>query len=301
MDDLRQMRTLLAIADEKSVRRAADALGITHGAVSRTLKRLEDIYGTLLFHRSKRQMTPTEAGAVLVRTARETLARFEDARRAIATISDRHMLGLSIAADSTLTLDLMLPVLSERIGIEGSARIDARTGDWPTMRPLLARGDIDIFLGVRPDEAIREFRVTHVPVSQPVLVVRKGHPLLDKHPLNFTDIQDYPGITTRIPDWVLKIVMDPLTHPERFRMAFTDNLDLIFETVRRNDAVSGGTPALFATQLRRGEFEILRFVDNPFQGQFRAVAVTREEEPPAAVARFLETLLKRAQENLEDG
>lgn len=300
MDDLRQMRVLLTIAEEKSVRRAAEALGITHGGVSRTLKRLEDIYETRLFHRSKRQMTPTETGAVLVRTAREALARFEDARRVMAEIEDRHRKGLAIAADSTLTLDLMLPVLTERIGAEGGVRIDARTGDWPTMCPLLERGNIDIFLGVRPDEPVRGFDVTVVPVPQPVLVVRRGHPLLDKDPLHIADIQDYPAITTRIPDWVANIVTTPLPHPERFEFGFTDNLDLIYEAVRNNDAVSGGTPRLFAGPLERGEFEILRFVDDPFDGRFQAVAITRQEDVPPAVSRFLETLLKRAGENLKE-
>lgn len=60
----------LAIARDRSIRRAAISLGVTPGAVSQALQRLERRLGVSLFHRTTRRMSLTGPGeALLVRIA----------------------------------------------------------------------------------------------------------------------------------------------------------------------------------------------------------------------------------------
>lgn len=56
----------LAIARDRSIRRAAVALGVTPGAVSQALQRLERRLGVALFHRTTRRMSLTGPGEALL-------------------------------------------------------------------------------------------------------------------------------------------------------------------------------------------------------------------------------------------
>lgn len=66
---LNALRAFEAVVRLGSVTRAAEELHVTHGAVSRHLKSLEDALGTALFHREGRGLAPTPAGHRLFEAA----------------------------------------------------------------------------------------------------------------------------------------------------------------------------------------------------------------------------------------
>ena len=63
--DLIQMETFLAVAEERSFSRAAARLHRTQPAVSQAIAKLEGELGEVLFERSSRDGTLTDAGEVL--------------------------------------------------------------------------------------------------------------------------------------------------------------------------------------------------------------------------------------------
>lgn len=62
---LNMLRVFEEVAHHRSFNRAADALNVTQGAVSRQIKQLEDYLGIRLFLRTPRGLTLTEAGSAL--------------------------------------------------------------------------------------------------------------------------------------------------------------------------------------------------------------------------------------------
>ena len=62
--ELRQLRHLLAIAEHQNFHRAAQALNLTQPAISKSLRKLEEILGTALVERSKRGVTLTPLESV---------------------------------------------------------------------------------------------------------------------------------------------------------------------------------------------------------------------------------------------
>ena len=58
-----------------SFTRAAEELGVTHGAVSRPIRLLEEWLGTRLFLRTSRNAVPTQAGTDLLAEAGPALDR----------------------------------------------------------------------------------------------------------------------------------------------------------------------------------------------------------------------------------
>jgi LysR family hydrogen peroxide-inducible transcriptional activator len=69
----RDLQYLVAIAENGSFGKAAQACGITQPALSERVKRIELTLGVRLFERSKRGLTITAVGAQLVPKARELL------------------------------------------------------------------------------------------------------------------------------------------------------------------------------------------------------------------------------------
>ncbi|MGH7058492.1 MAG: LysR family transcriptional regulator, partial [Acetobacteraceae bacterium] len=70
-----------AAARHLSFSKAADELNVTHGAVSRQVKSLEDYLGVHLFRRLNRALRLTDEGQAYARAVREILDSLADATR----------------------------------------------------------------------------------------------------------------------------------------------------------------------------------------------------------------------------
>lgn len=71
--DTKQIEYILKIAEENNITRAAEKLFITQSALNQQLLKLEKELGTPLFHRSRTNWRPTEAGNIYIQGARELL------------------------------------------------------------------------------------------------------------------------------------------------------------------------------------------------------------------------------------
>lgn len=86
--DLRRLRYFVAVAEERSVGKAAERLRMAQPPLSVQIRKLEAELGTPLFRRGTRGMDLTEAGLALLSRASEALALAEEgfeAARAIAS------------------------------------------------------------------------------------------------------------------------------------------------------------------------------------------------------------------------
>lgn len=112
--DMKQLRTLVAIADAGSVTRAATILNIVQPAVSRHIKLLEDDLGTPLFERSRNGMDLTEDGKTLLEYARRVLKEVEQARAEIRP-SKGEVGGIVTVGLLPSTCDLITSLLAREI------------------------------------------------------------------------------------------------------------------------------------------------------------------------------------------
>ena len=72
--DIRQIRNFLRLCETLNFRKAADQINIVQPALSRQIQLLEYEVGAMLFNRSSRTVTLTEAGIYFQREATRILA-----------------------------------------------------------------------------------------------------------------------------------------------------------------------------------------------------------------------------------
>lgn len=70
--DLRLLEYFLTVAKEGNITKAADRLHVTQPTISRQLTDLEDMLGTSLLIRGRRQVTLTEAGVLFQQRPRRS-------------------------------------------------------------------------------------------------------------------------------------------------------------------------------------------------------------------------------------
>jgi DNA-binding transcriptional LysR family regulator len=106
------METFLAVAEERSFSRAASRLHRTQPAVSQAIAKLESELGEVLFDRSSRDGTLTDAGEVLREYAAKLLNLRGEASSALNELRSLHRGRVNIAANEYTCLYL-IPLLDE--------------------------------------------------------------------------------------------------------------------------------------------------------------------------------------------
>ena len=147
-----ELTAFMAIARERSFRRAARRIGLSPSALSRTLRDLEDRLGVRLLNRTTRSVSPTEAGQALYERLGPAIADIESAVGEAGSFRDspkgRVRLNLPrLAADLVLA-----PVLGRFAEIYPDIHLDLTIDD--ALTDVVAEGfDAGVRLGerVQPD------------------------------------------------------------------------------------------------------------------------------------------------------
>ena len=99
---LRELRYLVAVAEEGQVARAAERCHVGQPTLSTQLKKLEDTLGVQLFERGPRGLKPTAAGAPIIAQARVVLEEAQKLRDLARATQDPMTGALRVGAIPTL-------------------------------------------------------------------------------------------------------------------------------------------------------------------------------------------------------
>jgi DNA-binding transcriptional LysR family regulator len=184
--DVNQLEVLVAVANEQSFSRAAQALHRTQPAVSQAIRRLEVELGEPLFDRSSKDGTLTAAGRVLFDFAEQMLNLRLGAHRAIKELKDLHHGKLALSANE-YTVMYLLPVLAvfrarhPHLKVEVKRSLASRIAS-----EVLGRGvEIGVVSFKPADEAIAS---TPVVMDELALIVAPSHPLAAKETVSVREL-----------------------------------------------------------------------------------------------------------------
>lgn len=199
LPELRLLRSFVVIAEEGSLRQAAERLMIAQQSLSQQVRVLEARTGAPLLRRTSQGVTLTPVGEILLREALPVLGQAERAMDAVARSVRGEGVELRVGFLSSLANEVMPPVVrllaerhpgvalhSEDLAIAGLvAGVRAGRHDAAITRPPLV------------DDLAAE------PVgSEPVVVaLPDGHRLADSPRLRLADLADEPWVMTRRESW----------------------------------------------------------------------------------------------------
>jgi LysR family transcriptional regulator, regulator of abg operon len=196
---LNHVRDVLAIADQGSLRAAAQHLGMAQPALTRSIRELEHELNAALFERHARGMALTPAGQAFVARMRVVQAELERAQHEVSQISGeatgRVSIGLSIAANITLLPEILKPFKRQFPHV----RLKVMEGVFPQLRKQLLDAELDFYVGPLIDQNLpRELVMEKLFDNQRAVLARKGHPLAEAKSL--ADLTGAHWIGTAIAD-----------------------------------------------------------------------------------------------------
>ena len=109
---LDEMQAFVAVVDTGSLTAAAEALGLTVSAASRTLGRLEEKLQTTLLRRTTRRLELTEEGATFLAHARAVLDAVDAAEEQMAARRMRPAGRLRVDAATPFMLHVLVPLIA---------------------------------------------------------------------------------------------------------------------------------------------------------------------------------------------
>ncbi len=184
MIELRQLRSLIAVAEQKSFSAAADILHTVQSNVSAHVARLEQELGVILIDRKDYRLT--SEGQAVVDRAYRIEAELEAIHSDVAALSNEvigtvrlGMIGTTARWLLPKLLDLskkLYPKL-DLIGVEGTSSV---------LETQLESGRLD--LAVIPIPVGGDFYFQNLFQEELVLVVKKDHPLASKEKVDLSDI-----------------------------------------------------------------------------------------------------------------
>ncbi len=197
--DLRVLRAVVVIAEERSITRAAARLHLSQQSLSTQLRTLEAQVGASLFDRSSRGVTPTAVGEVMLREATPLLDAAHRAMETVARSARGEDLELRVGFLSSLANEVMPPVVSAFARSHPDTEL--HTADLPIGELVAAvrGGNLDAAVTRPPlvDDLVSELLGS----ESVVIAVPDGHPLARRRRLRLAELADERWVMTPRTSW----------------------------------------------------------------------------------------------------
>lgn len=192
--NLHALNQFLTIVDHRSITAAAEALGLSQSALTKSLKRLEDELGVKLLERLPRGVIPTRYGEILARQAR--LADLE-IQRGLAEIDaigkgTSGILRIGGTPIWTITLIPQAAILlrSER----PNAHINITMGMPDTLMQRLRDDDLDLIAVGTEYETGLDLAYERLALIEQTVYASVNHPLARKPSVEVSDLMAFPWV-----------------------------------------------------------------------------------------------------------
>ena len=193
--ELRHFRYFQAIAEELSFSRAARRLHVVQPALSRAVKEVETELGTLLFLRTRRTVSLTPAGKVLLAETGVLFERLAESLRRVRRAADGQEGELRLGYIGPPTQQFLAPLLAEYARRCPRVTVDLQERTPERVWEMVAKGRLDIGL-TRPVLAHGEFRMQSVTLREErlCLAVPRGHAWDRRKTLPWRQLTSHPLI-----------------------------------------------------------------------------------------------------------
>ena len=268
---MQALRAFEAAARRQSLSRAAEALSLTHGAISHQIKALEAALNVRLIERAGRGIRLTEEGERLAARLRGALAEIEDALREASQRSNPRQLRVSVTP--SFAARWLLPRLGRFIAQHKDIDVDVRSN----MALIdFRRDDADVAirhgLGNWPDvKAELLMSDTFFPVCSPRLAAQPTRP---------QDLARFTLLRSDDESWKPWFDAVGLDWPEPSRGPIFNDSSLMLQAAAEGQGIALARSTLVGNDLRNGLLVRLFDIDVPGPRKFYLVYPPRLAASP---------------------
>lgn len=285
-----QLRYFLSVADLANFTRAAEELGISQSALSRSIQRLEEELGQPVFERQGRSLSLTEAGALLQRRTQQILTLIEDTKSEIC--DDGQSGRVRVGAIPTIAPYFLPEVLKQFSEAYPQATVIVQENTTDALLKSCTQGEIDLAILALPVPD-RYLEVEELFQEELLLVLPPDHPLVEKEKIRLSDVEPYPFVLLDeahcLSDNIVSFCRQRSFQPVAVER--TSQLAMVQELVSLSHGVSM-IPAM-ARELDQSDRRVYRSIAG--RKPTRTIAVAWNPY------RFQSRLLKAFREHLRDG
>lgn len=262
--ELRQLRHLSALADFQNYQRAADAIGLSQSALSRSIQSLERDLDCLLVDRQSRDFRLTGQGELVLQHARRLLAGTRSLRNELQQYNGVDAGELRFGCGPYPAQLLVPEALADFIRVHPAIDVGFLMGDWEQMAQLLREEQVEFFVGdAREFADTPEYQVRWMEFRPGRFFCRPDHPLTAEANLKLADLLDYPRVGTRIPPPLRKVLAQVIGERDFHMNIECAQFAAILHIVARSDAVGLAAVETLHASVQCGEVALLQISDIP--------------------------------------
>jgi DNA-binding transcriptional LysR family regulator len=196
--ELRQLRYLVALADEQSFTRAAEREHIAQPALSQQIQKLEQELGIPLVERTTRRVQITDAGNLLVARARRVLTELQSARQELDRVRGIQTGHVVVGAMNTMgPVDITL-VLGRFHELHPDVELVVRESNSDELAEMLRVDALDLaFLSVTERVESHGLALHQILMEELIVVLPIDHPLAEQDEIRMVDLSREDFISYR--------------------------------------------------------------------------------------------------------
>lgn len=292
---VKQLAHLAAVVDAGSLSLAADRLGLTQPALSKSLSQLEQRIGAPLLRRSKSGSSPTALGRMLAVQGETIISSVRRAEMQVGDWNRANIGNLIIGAPPSIAAYLMPSVIADFLASRPNVTMRVEVTPLAGLLEKIATNRMDMYVGVtRPTRVLDGFSTIPIYSDELAVFAREGHPIFDGPSLTVSDLTRYRW-TAPLQDSFFRGILDVALNNAGLSLVDvameTFSFDLQVSLLRQTDFLAM-LPRKFGAQhvgLRR-----IHEIDAALPGRNFTVSVLRRdtaETSPLAIS-FIDSLVR---------
>ena len=289
---IRQLEIFVALVEHGSFTKAARQLGLSQSTVSGHIADLEKRLGVRLVGRERSGTTPTGAGEVLLKPARDALRAERTARMAAAELTGLLRGSLRIGG-STIPAVYLIPTLLRAFhGAHDAVTIHLITGDSAEIVERVQSGDVDVaVVGTKPEA--RGLQSAPIGDDELVVITPLDHPLADRGSVGYDLLRSHPLILREQGSGTRQAMLQALGVEDDHGLQVSCHVgstEAVKAAVRAGLGISLVSRLAVEDELAAKTLSVVRVMGLDAKRRFHLVSRPTEDLSPAARAFWTESL-----------
>jgi len=292
--DMVKLRTLMELAHEGTMAKAADNLGFTPSAVSQHISALEEESGVTLTQRCGRGVRLTPAGEVLARHAERLFLLLDEANAELAQLKAQVAGNVRVAAFASIALALLPAVIAQL-----AARYPKLHVTFEEMEPgegLSALGawrcDIALLDDLSLNPGVTQDNLAFVPLLEDRLfaLVSDNHPLAGQSTCSLADLRG-DAFAMDLSSSTFRLFVQKLCNQQGFEPRVNAS-SRSFETILALVAAGCSVSVAPGLWLKHSSSKVNAIALQPEEHRKILIAWRRGERHHPAITLFIEEMLR---------